>query len=147
MLFSLNKTNPTHPDYHRHFIDQTHFWPYNYFFHAKKTMAMTLSRERNAIYHPPLFLDNTSIQKTSTHKHLGLTFFELCNWVEHVRNISDKARIRLNLLRVLKFRESGKSLEKIYSSVLLGLSSNIVTSLRTIAPKKLKHIYMQFTSK
>ena len=83
-------------------------------FHAKKTMAMTVSRKLNPVLHPPLFLNNTRIKETATHKHLCLTFSSTCNWNDHVCNISDKACIRLNLLRALKFRVSRKSLEKMY---------------------------------
>ena len=83
-------------------------------FHAKKTMAMTVSRKLNPVLHPPLFLNNTRIKETARHKHLGLTFSSTCNWNDHVRNISDKACIRLKLLRALKFRVSRKSLEKMY---------------------------------
>ena len=41
---------------------------------AKKKMAMTISRKRNPVPQPPLLINNTLIQETSTHKHLGLTF-------------------------------------------------------------------------
>ena len=77
---------------------------------------MTVSRKLNPVLHPPLFLNNTRIKETATHKHLGLTFSSTCNWNDHVRNISNKACIRLNLLRALKFRVSRKSLEKMYIS-------------------------------
>ncbi|MCG8033358.1 MAG: reverse transcriptase family protein, partial [Candidatus Thiodiazotropha taylori] len=85
-------------------------------FNAKKTTAMTISRKRNPVPQPPLFMDNTLIQETPTHKHLGLTFSNTCNWTDHVNNICKKACIRLNLLRALKFRVSRKSLEKMYSA-------------------------------
>ena len=83
-------------------------------FHARKPMAMTLTRKLNPIQHPPLFLNNTMIQETPTHRHLGLTFSDSCDWKVHVKNISEKAWTRLNLLRALKFRVSRTSLEKMY---------------------------------
>ena len=43
-------------------------------------MAMTISRKRNPVPQPPLFINNTLIQETSTHKHLG-------NWTDHVNNM------------------------------------------------------------
>ncbi|MCG8113671.1 MAG: reverse transcriptase domain-containing protein [Candidatus Thiodiazotropha taylori] len=85
-------------------------------FNTKKTMAMTISRKRNPIPQPPLSMNNTLIQETPTHKHLGLTFSNTCNWTDHVNNVCKKACVRLNLLRVLKFRVSRKSLEKMYSA-------------------------------
>ena len=54
-------------------------------FHARKTMAMTLTRKLNSIQHPPLFLNNTMIQETPTHRHLGLTFSDSCVWKVHVQ--------------------------------------------------------------
>ena len=40
-------------------------WPVDWLveFHAKKTMAMTLSRKSPPVYHPPLFLNNTMIPR------------------------------------------------------------------------------------
>ena len=107
-------------------------------FHAKKTMAMTLSRKSTPVYHPPLFLNNTMIQETSTHKHLGLTFSNTCNWADHVRTISEKACIRLNLLRALKFRVSRKSLEKMYTAFVRPLLeySDIVWDNCSLETKK-----------
>ena len=75
---------------------------------------MTLTRKSNPIQHPPLFLNNMMIQETPTHRHLGLTFSDSCDWNVHVKNMSEKAWTRLNLLRALKFRASRTSLEKIY---------------------------------
>ena len=43
-----------------------------------------------------------------------LTFSDSCDWKVHVKNISEKASTRLNLLRALKFRVSRTSLEKMY---------------------------------
>ena len=108
-------------------------------FHAKKTMAMTVSRKLNPVLHPPLFRNNTRIKETATHKHLGLTFSSTCNWNDHVRNISDKACIRLNLLRALKFRVSRKSLEKCISHLFVPLL-NIVILYGITAPWKPKSI-------
>ena len=73
---------------------------------------MIISRKRNPVFHPPLFINGTLIKNTSYHKHLGLTFSNSGTWDEHVKYISEKSWSRLNLLRVLKFRVSRKSLEK-----------------------------------
>ena len=71
-------------------------------------MAMTLTRKLN----PPLFF--MMIQETSTHRHLGLTFSDSCNWRAHVNDISEKAWTRLNLFRAHRSRVSETALEKMY---------------------------------
>ena len=79
--------------------------------HANKTLSMGFSRKQNPLVHPPIYMNNTLINETKSHKHLGLTFSNTCNWAEHVTIISEKAWPRLNLLRALKFRVSRKSIE------------------------------------
>ena len=83
-------------------------------FNPLKTLSMLISRKRNPVLHPPLFMNGTMIKNTSFHKHLGLTFSNTGSWDEHVKSISEKSWSRLNLLKALKFRVSRKSLEKIY---------------------------------
>ena len=75
---------------------------------------MIISRKRNPVFHPPLFMNGTLMKNTSYHKHLGLTFSNSGTWDEHVKSISEKSWSKLNLLRSLKFRVSRKSLEKMY---------------------------------
>ena len=81
-------------------------------FNANKTLSMIISRRIISPPHPPLFMNGTMLQETNSHKHLGLTLSSSCSWSDHIKNISVKAWIRLNLLRALKFRVSRKSLEK-----------------------------------
>ena len=83
-------------------------------FNPSKTLSMIFSRKLNPVQHPSLFMNDTIIEETTSHNHLGLTFSSTCTWTDHVNTISDKAWTRLNLLRALKFRVSRKSLEKMY---------------------------------
>ena len=83
-------------------------------FNPLKTLSMLISRKRNPVLHPPLFMNGTVIKNTSFHNHLGLTFSNTGSWDEHVKSISEKSWSRLNLLKALKFRVSRKFLEKIY---------------------------------
>ena len=82
--------------------------------YSPKKLSILISCKRNPVLHPPLFINGTMIKNTSFHKHLGLTFSNTGSWDEHVKSISEKSWSRLNLLKALKFRVSGKSLEKIY---------------------------------
>ena len=87
-------------------------------FNPSKTLSMIFSRKLNPVQHPSLCMNGTIIEKTTSHKHLGLTVSSTCTWTDHVNNISDKARTRFYLLRALKFRVSRKSLEKMYISYI-----------------------------
>ena len=44
-------------------------------FNPLKTLSMIILRKCNPVFHPPLFMNGTMIMNTSSHKHLGLTFF------------------------------------------------------------------------
>ena len=75
---------------------------------------MLISRKRDPVNHPPLFMNNIPLKCMSTHKHLGLTFSDTCDWTNHITNITDAAWTRLNLLCTLKFKINRHALEKIY---------------------------------
>ena len=87
-------------------------------FNPSKTLSMIFSRKLNLVQHTSLFMNGNIIEETTSHKHIGLTFSSTCIWKDHVNSISDNAWTRLNLLRVLKFRVSGKSHEKMYISYI-----------------------------
>ena len=88
--------------------DWSKLWLVN--FNAAKTLSMVVSRKVNKPIHPPLFMNNVQINETQSHKHLGVTFSSTCLWTDHIENICEKAWVRLNLMRALKFRISRKSL-------------------------------------
>lgn len=84
-------------------------------FNPNKTVSLLISKKQTAqVTHPPLKMNNIIISETPSHKHLGITFSNTCNWTEHIERISQSAWTRLNLLRALKFKISRKALEKIY---------------------------------
>ena len=87
-------------------------------FNAAKTISQILSLKRNPPLHPPLYMNGIPITDASSHKHLGLTFTNNCNWAEHINNITAAAWTRLNLLRSLKFKINRHALEKIYISFI-----------------------------
>ena len=63
-------------------------------------------------------MNGIPITDASSHKHLGLTFTNNCNWAEHINNITAAARTRLNLLCSLKSKINRHVLEKIYISFI-----------------------------
>ena len=49
-------------------------------FHAKKSFSMIFTRKLHPPQHLPLFMNNTMLPETDTHKHLGLTLTNSCTW-------------------------------------------------------------------
>jgi hypothetical protein len=83
-------------------------------FSPPKTKELLISRKRNTINHPDLYLDNEIISSVDHHKHLGLIISSDLSWAEHINSIADKANRRLGILRSLKYKLDRLSLEKIY---------------------------------
>ena len=44
-------------------------------FIANKSLSMVFTQKPNPLVYPPLYMNNTMIKETKSHKHLGLTFF------------------------------------------------------------------------
>ena len=57
-------------------------------------------------------MDRVIIDETPAHKLLGLTFPKSCSWDDQIVNISEKASIRVNLLKALKFGVPRKLFDK-----------------------------------
>ncbi|MCF1459523.1 MAG: reverse transcriptase family protein, partial [Shewanella sp.] len=83
-------------------------------FHPRKTVSFLVSKKANTVVHPPLVMNNTILSESSSHKHLGITFSNTCDWTEHISRIAKLAWTRINLLRTLKFRIHRNALERIY---------------------------------
>ena len=43
-------------------------------------------------------MNNIMIENTLINKHLGLTFFNTCNWTEHISNIAANAWFQIELM-------------------------------------------------
>ena len=66
------------------------------------------------IYRVSYISDHNNCSDTSNHKHLGITFSNTLDWIDHINRISKIAWTRINLLRKVKFRIHRNTLEKIY---------------------------------
>ena len=113
-------------------------------FNATKTLSMILSLLKNPPLHPTLYMNNTPIATTASHKHLGLTFSNNCSWNEHINNITKTAYSRLNLLRALKFKVNRNALEKMYISFirpLLEYSDSVWDNASTESKKQLEAVH------
>ena len=59
-------------------------------------------------------MQNHQITEVESHKHLGIRFASDCTWHQHIDYIKQKARLRINIMRKLKFKLDRKSLETFY---------------------------------
>ena len=115
-------------------------------FNPSKTFSMLISRKRDPVNHPPLFMNNIPLKCMSTHKHLGLTFSDTCDWTNHITNITDAAWTRLNLLRTLKLKINRRALEKIYFAFIrpvLENSDSVWDNATTDSKKQLEAIHIE----
>ena len=87
-------------------------------FNPTKTESLIISRKINQPVHPPLLMDNQIIEEVSSHKHLGIFLSNDCSWHKHIDYVKEKAWVRINVMRRLKFRLNRKSLETIYFSFI-----------------------------
>ena len=90
-------------------------------FNPIKTESLLFSRRVNLQDHPTLFFNDVPIQEVVSHKHLGVYLSQRCDWQKHIDFIKEKARSRINLLRMLKFTINRKSLETIYFAYIRSL--------------------------
>lgn len=70
---------------------------------------------------PTLKMDNKIIPYTKHLKILGLTFDEKLTWTTHIKKLKDKAKKRLNIIKVLsgtKWGADSKTLINIYNSLI-----------------------------
>ena len=91
-------------------------------------------------------MNDIMLKEIDMHEHLGLLFTNTCDWSKHVVNISEKASIRLNRLRALKFRVSRKSLGKIYFAYirpLLEYSDAVWDNCSTATKKQIDAIHIE----
>ena len=113
LLMSLDTSKATGPDGNRDLEkvkDWANQWLVN--FSIEKTKLMTCSFR--SINHPDIVFDGMALPKTSTHKHLGLTFNSDFSWSSHIKSILDSVSPMADVLKKLKYKVDKESLEKIY---------------------------------
>lgn len=96
-------------------LDSLHSWACNWGvnFNVSKTKSMLFTRKVN-VNNPPLYMNNSPLENTPSHKHLGLNLSSNAKWKDHINEIYSKACKRLNIMRLLKNRLDRISLEKLY---------------------------------
>jgi hypothetical protein len=56
-------------------------------FNASKTEFLIILKKSGHQVYPPLYLNNTAINKVTVHKHLGLVFNNKMSWTDHINDI------------------------------------------------------------
>ena len=93
-------------------------------------------------------MQNAHIQEVKSHKDLGINMSSDCNWHQriHVNYIKDKAWLRIDIMRKLKFNLDRKSLETIYITFIRSLL-NTGTPFGTTAHRQIKMSSIKFRMK
>ena len=89
-------------------------------FNALKTDKLNICNQ-NTVLSNSLYFDNTLLQTSEHHKHLGVILQSNCKWDQHITNLVNKCRTQINCLCSYKYRLSRKSLETMYKSYILPL--------------------------
>jgi hypothetical protein len=85
-------------------------------FSPPKTKEMLITKKRDNIAHPPIYLNGVEIKAVKSHKHLGITLKDDLKWDKHVEEMANKAKKRLAVMKALKFKLDRKSLETMYTA-------------------------------
>ena len=87
-------------------------------FIPKKTESIHLSRKSNKPVHPPLIMNNETLNNVESHKHLGITFESSGSWHKHIQLITSKVWQRIHIMHKLKIHLDRMSLDIIYTSFI-----------------------------
>lgn len=88
-------------------------------FSPPKTKSLTISNKADVALNPTLHFNLHPIEEVKSHIYLGVRLCSNLQWGAHIRDVTLKARKKLNVLTYFKFKLSRKSLETIYESFIL----------------------------
>ena len=88
-------------------------------FNANKTRYMIITRKNNYPNYPPIYLHNTSIERTDQYTHLGLVFTSNFKWNKHIEKCICKASKRIALLNRVRLKLPRGTLCSLYKSMVL----------------------------
>ena len=71
-------------------------------FNANKTRYMLITRKNNYLNNPPIYMHNTSIERTDQYTHLGLVFTSNFKWNKHIEKCICEASKRIALLNRIR---------------------------------------------
>ena len=127
-------------------LDTINVWANDWLvdFNPTKTTSLLISRRQLPIAHPPLEMNNVILNETTSHRHLGLTFSNTCNWSDHIQRVTNTAWSRLHLMRALKIKVNRQALEKMYFAFirpLLEYSDSVWDNCSNEAKRQLDSIH------
>ena len=101
-------------------LSKIHTWAttWKVTFNALKTDKLDICNQ-NVILLNSLYFDNTLLNTSEYHKHLGIILQNDCKWEQHITNLIKKCRTQINCLRSYKYRLNRKSLETMFKSYIL----------------------------
>ena len=101
-------------------VDKISHWANQWLvkFNPSKSESLVISRKRNQVLHPTVYMFNTSIPSVDSHKHLGVFLSNDGSWHQQINYIKDKAWSRVNVMKRLRYRLDRKSLEVVYISFI-----------------------------
>jgi len=85
---------------------------------SKQAKEVVFSRKRNDVQHPDLIFNQSTVQRTTVQKHLGLLLDEKLSFNYHVKDITDKANKTIGVLRKLRYYIPRRSLLTLYKTFI-----------------------------
>jgi ribonuclease HI len=95
-------------------------------FSTEKTCLILFNNGENPKWLPELKLNDYTLKYTESVKFLGVTLTSKLNWRKHINNLLDKARKRLNLLKIICTQPWSQN-----SSTLIHLANALIRSTLT----------------
>ena len=86
-------------------------------FNAEKSEHLPITRSGNSNSHR-VDMENITIPKVTTHKHLGITLHRSLKWSHHVNNIYTSAARKIGILRRLKKKLHPLTFKRIYTGAI-----------------------------
>ena len=88
-------------------------------FNPNKTRYMIITRKNNNPNYPPIYMHNTSKERTDQYTHLGLVFTSNFKWNKHIAKCICKASNRIALLNRVRLKLPRGTLCSLYKSMVL----------------------------
>jgi hypothetical protein len=87
-------------------------------YNATKTVALHITKRREGVNHPPLFLKGTKIAEVPSHCHLGIDIENAFTWSTHISRIAGKGAKCVGLMRRASMDLPRECLENLYLTMV-----------------------------